>query len=102
MATPAQTRNTLRRARATRDFPELTRVTTASKNFFLSRARLAQLAEDLQLIGRLFLADFAHGEADVDEHPIADHGRVVFEQLQAHFPAHTHDVDGGQAAIVAG
>ena len=45
------------------------------------------------LIGGVGFADLAHGEADVDQHPIARDGRLILQQAQIHFAAHTDDVN---------
>ena len=36
------------------------------------RLRFAQFGQDLQRLRRFLLVDAAHGEADMDEHPVAD------------------------------
>src|ERR1700688_2990154 len=47
----------------------------------------------MHLVKSLFFADFAHGEANVDEHPIARLGLILLQQSQVHSSPHAHHIN---------
>src|ERR1700722_11279601 len=47
----------------------------------------------------LFLVDLGHGKAHVDENPVADFERFVFQESDVDDARHTGNVDAGQVVI---
>src|SRR5215831_11191261 len=71
-------------------------------HFFHRGVLLAEQGKRSHLLRRLLLADLAHREADVDEHPVADLGRIIPEQSQIDMASHAAHVDQSKVRIVAG
>src|ERR1700688_3401922 len=47
----------------------------------------------MHLVESLFFADFAHGEANVNEHPVARLGLILLQQSQVHSSPHAHHIN---------
>src|SRR3984957_14193098 len=47
----------------------------------------------MHLVESLFFADFAHGEANMDEHPITRLGLILLQQSQVHSSPHAHHIN---------
>ena len=64
------------------------------------RARAHQL-QRRQRHRRLLLVDLRHGEADVDEHPVAELERLVLEQADVDRAAHAGHLDARQLVVAS-
>jgi hypothetical protein len=54
------------------------------------------------LIGGILLADLAHGEADVDEHPVAGYRLVVLQKAEINPAADADYFDESGILVVGG
>src|ERR1700722_14562447 len=66
---------------------------TVAANLFDRRFAFSQHLQGMHLVESLFFADFAHGEANVDEHPITGLGLILLQQSQVHFSSHAHHIN---------
>ena len=49
---------------------------------------------------RIFLADLAHREADMNEHPVSRLGHIVLQQPEINFATHSNDIDERSLSLV--
>jgi hypothetical protein len=68
-------------------------------HFFERGLLLAKLGEHAELVEGIHFADFTHGEADVNQHPVAEDGRIVGEQAEIDAAANAEHVDHGSVAV---
>src|SRR5450432_557558 len=69
-------------------------------NFLHRAVDFSQHAKRAHLVGGVLFADFAHGEADMNQHPVAGHGPVVLQQAEIDSPAHAYHVHESGILVV--
>jgi len=70
---------------------------------FLHRAvDFAEHAKSVHLVGGVLLANLAHGEADVDQHPVARDGLVILQEAEINPASHTDYLDESGILVIGG
>jgi hypothetical protein len=63
---------------------------------------LAEHAKRVHLVGGILLADFAHGEADVNQNPVAGYWLVILQEAEINPAAHADNFDESGILVVGG
>ena len=69
--------------------------------YFLHRGfRFSQDAESLHLVQGVLLADLAHRETYVNQHPVSRLGTIVLKKTEIYLASHAHDIDDRRLRVI--
>jgi hypothetical protein len=68
--------------------------------FFHCGLSLTKHPEGLHLVGGVGFADLAHGEAHVDQYPIAGNRRRILQEAQIYRAPHTYDINDSLQCVM--
>src|ERR1700683_223788 len=88
----SSTNLTLTPLRAERGRISLDTLQTVTLNFLNRALYLSEEPKRVHLVGGILLADLAHGEAHVNEHPVAGDRLVILQQAQIDLASHANYV----------
>jgi len=71
-------------------------------DFLHGAVDFAKHTKSVHLVGGILLADLAHGEADVNEHPVAGDGHVIVQEAEIDPAAHADNFDESGILVLGG
>src|ERR1700683_224843 len=71
-------------------------------DFLHGAVDFAEHAKSVHLVGGILLANLAHGEADMDEDPVAGNGFVILQEAEINPAAHADYFDQSGILVIGG